>query len=106
MGSYRRDTGITSGRRSIDQKSFVTKILQIGENSLIEVETGTTGYHDTGAKTYIHIKNISNTHIELEGFGKKGNGGFKVIFRGDSELENIIEALKFITESLEKRINK
>lgn len=83
----------------------------LGANDL-EVEAGTNGYQGGdsghGCRTYFRIQNAGNTDIEIhilrDCFGD--TGGFEVILGGDSELETIIRALKFITKVLEDEISE
>lgn len=104
MGRTSSNSKIISHKRLIDGKTFPTKMRQIGEDTVIEVESGTTGYIDSDTKTYLRIQNLSDTDMTLTTFGKRGSDGFTLTFRGEDELTNIIEGLKFMTEILEKRL--
>ena len=90
---------------------------EITSANILSVEAGTTGYMggDTGhgGRTYFCIKNCGGTDIRVRlivngqpiGDGEHAeNGwidGFEVILGGDTELETIIRALKFIVKVLE-----
>lgn len=73
--------------------------------NILEVVAGTTGYKGGdsghGGRTYFSIKDLAGTDIRVKTIGSEGRGGFEVTLGGDSELETIIQALKFITEALE-----
>ena len=73
----------------------------VGAN-ILKVQAGTNGYKggDTGhgSRTFFSIYDVASTDMRVI----KHDNGFEVRLGGDSELETIIEALKFIVETLEK----
>lgn len=73
----------------------------VGAN-ILKVQAGTNGYKggDTGhgSRTFFGIYDVASTDMRVI----KHDNGFEVRLGGDSELETIIEALKFIVETLEK----
>ena len=79
----------------------------IGTNTLV-AEAGTTGYKGGdaghGGHTYFRIQDLGDTDMSIRNLtgSYKGNG-FEVVLRGDSELETIIRALRFIAEVLESK---
>lgn len=74
----------------------------------LEVEAGTTGYcggdSGHGCRTYIRIEDLAGTDIKVRKIesGREGNGGVEIVLGGDSELDTIILALKFILRVLKK----
>lgn len=72
------------------------------------VEAGTTGFMggDTGhgGRTYFRIQDEFGTDINVRALGdSKSGSGFEVILGGDSELETMIQALKFVAQILEEK---
>lgn len=96
---------IKEKRRRLDVGTEITTYSHIvyGANSL-EVEAGTTGLmggdSGHGGRTYFSVKDAGATDIEVRNF----SGGFEVTLGGDSELETIIRALRFITNVLDEMI--
>lgn len=83
---------------------------EITSANILEVEAGTTGYKGGdsghGGRTYFKIKDLGGTDITVNKISDKyGNGGFEVVLGGDTELQTMIEALKFITQVLEDGAN-
>lgn len=75
--------------------------------NMLEVEAGTTGLcggdSGHGGRTYFRIEDIGGTDITVNPIPAHiSNGGFEVILGGDSELNTIIEGLKFIVKVLEE----
>lgn len=73
--------------------------------NILMVTAGTTGYmggdSGHGGRTYFSIMDLAGTDIRVKTIGTEGRGGFEVMLGGDSELETMIQALKFITKALE-----
>lgn len=92
--------------RRIDGIDIPTYTREVCGANILDVEAGTNGYQggDTGhgSRTYFRITNCGGTDIQIRSYGHRGTDGFEVILGGDSELETIIRALKFITKVLEE----
>lgn len=84
------------------------KVLQCDFNScnILHVEAGTNGYHGGdgghGGVTYFSISNGGGTGWDIN----SGYDGFDVTLNGDTELSTIIQALRFIADTLESQTNK
>ncbi len=91
-----------------DGAKIITYSREVCGCNILEVEAGTNGYHGGdsghGSRTYFKIRDGACTDIEpnliFNRFGRYE--GFEVTLGGDSELETMIEALKFITKVLEE----
>lgn len=96
---------INENTKKVIGKEISTYSREIYNCNILEVEAGTTGYMggDTGhgGRTYFKIKDLGGTDIVARPLGRYGDEGFEVFLGGDSELETMIEALKFITKVLE-----
>lgn len=83
----------------------------IGAN-ILEVVAGTNGYQGGdsghGSRTYISIKDGACTDIMVKSIpeSNSSNGGVEIVLGGDSELETMIKALKFIVKVLEDQSNE
>lgn len=89
-----------------DGTEIVTYSREITSCNILEVEAGTTGYKggDTGhgSRTYFRITDLASTDMDINVQSRAGSGeGFEVELGGDTELQTMIEALKFITQVLE-----
>ena len=88
-----------------DGIEITTYSREIDNANILSVEAGTTGYEggDTGhgGRTYFKIENLGGTDIRVQPIGEDGWMGVEVFLGGDSEMETIIDALKFIVEVLE-----
>jgi len=91
--------------KEIDGHSVITYQRDIVDHNILEVEAGTNGYHGKpyeGGCTYFRIKDAGSTCMKINLIPNHYNAPeFEVILAGDSELDTIIEALKFITQALE-----
>ena len=96
---------ITEETRLVHGHEVSTYTREIVNCNILEVEAGTNGYQggDTGhgSRTYFRIHDLGGTDIEVHALGQYGDEGLEVSLGGDSELETIITALKFITRVLE-----
>lgn len=96
---------ITEKERSIDGTLITTYSREIYNANVLEVEAGTNGYKGGdsghGSRTYFRIENAGGTDIEARLIGAYGTDGIEVTLGGDTELETIITALKFIINVLE-----
>ena len=74
---------------------------------MLQVEAGSTckcgGDSDHGCRTYFRIEDVASTDMMINRISDRFGfvNGFEVILGGDSELDSIIEALKFIVDTLE-----
>lgn len=89
-----------------DGTEITTYTRAVISANILEVEAGTTGLmggdSGHGGRTYFRVEDIASTDMEIRSYGSKFNGsGFEVILGGDTELDTIIEALKFIVQALE-----
>ena len=93
--------GVKENCRTLyDGTEIITYTRDVVNASILEVEAGTTGYRggDTGhgGRTYFRIEDAGGTCMKI----KPGCGGFEVTLGGDSELDTMIRALKFIKKVL------
>lgn len=101
--------------KTIDGHEIKTKYQTFTLSNIIKATVGSTGYKggDTGhgGRTYFAIEDISSTDIRVlvknptpgKLYSNHGQcDGFECILGGDHELSTIINALKFITNELEK----
>lgn len=102
---------VKQNQRLLDDGTKITTYTRevLGANDL-EVEAGTNGYQggdsSHGCRTYFRIQNAGSTDIEIRSiYGRPDAEGLEVILGGDSELETIVRALKFITKVFEDEIN-
>ena len=89
-----------------DGTEITTYTREVISANILEVEAGTTGLmggnSSHGGRTYFRVEDMASTDMEIRSYGRKFNGnGFEVILGGDTELDTIIEALKFIVQALE-----
>lgn len=95
---------ITEKERNVDGTTITTFSREIFNANVLEVEAGTNGYQGGdsghGSRTYFRIENAGGTDIEARLIGPYGTDGIEISLGGDSELETIITALKFITKVL------
>ena len=96
---------ISEGTRLVHGREVSTYAREIVSCNVLEVEAGTNGYQGGdaghGSRTYFRIHDLGGTDIEIHVLGRYGDEGLEVSLGGDSELETIITALKFITNVLE-----
>lgn len=88
---------------------------EIFNANILEVEAGSTGYcggdSGHGARHYIRLKDLGGTDIRVK-IGDKEfdeldkDKGIEIILGGDTELDTIITALKFVTKVLEDAANE
>ena len=94
--------------RNIDGTTINTWERDVISCNLLSVEAGTNGYKGGdsghGSRTYFRIQDEGGTDIEVKPTHNRWGAvdGFEVMLGGDTELETIIEALKFITHVLEE----
>ena len=103
---------VEENRITLPDGEIVTTYSRIVENgNMIWAEAGTTGYvgdaTNSAGRTYFRIENDLGTNLRIRVLAndqmieEKGADGFEVILSGDTELETIIRALKFIVKVLE-----
>ena len=74
--------------------------------NILEAEAGTNGLQggDTGhgCRTYIRLQDAGSTDMTVHTYRDKyGSEGVEIILGGDTELQTIVGALKFIAKTLE-----
>lgn len=95
--------------RKVDGVIFPTWERDVVSCNILSVEAGTTGPQGGdsghGCRTYFSIKDEACTDMEVNPtYDKWGNrNGFEVALGGDTELETMKEALKFILHVLEEQ---
>jgi hypothetical protein len=98
---------IINNEREVNGKTIDTFKREIYNANILEVEAGTNGYQggDTGhgSRTYIRIQDMGATdisvHVTHDQFGCED--GVVISLGGDSELNTMIEALRFILKVLD-----
>lgn len=100
---------IKSKTKNIYGVEFNTWQREIIDANMLEVEAGTTGYcggdSGHGGRTYLQIKNLASTDINVNIIGSEYDcEGFEIILGGDSELSTFIEALEFALQVLKEEI--
>lgn len=82
----------------------------VGLRNTLQVEAGTTGLvkdKEGSARTYFRICDYENSSINVRKITDgKGHYGFEMSLTGNSELESVIRALKFITKVLEDEMQE
>lgn len=102
---------VKQNQRLLDDGTKITTYTrEVLSANALEVEAGTNGYHGGdsghGCRTYFRIQNAGSTDIEIRSiYGRPDAEGLEVILGGDSELDTIVCALKFITKVFEDEIN-
>lgn len=94
-------------RTLFDGKTVTTYTRDVYNCNVLEAEARTTGYQGGdsghGGRTYFRIEDQAATNIRVRLLSDNiGTTGFEVVLGGDSELETMICALKFITKVLEE----
>lgn len=91
--------------RDVGNVAITTYKRDVVMANIIEVEAGTNGYcggdSGHGSRTYFRIQDKGSTDINATAL----DGGIEITLGGDSELESIIEALKFVVIVLEDMAN-
>ena len=104
MYDYER---VKSSSRSIDGIRFKTKKREFISCNSFLAEAGTTGYKGGdsghGARTFFSIKDTCCSDIYTNIVEAECGTGFEVRINGDTELDTVIEALKFIVQVLEEQ---
>lgn len=83
----------------------------MGANGL-DVVAGTNGYKGGdaghGSRTYVSIKDAFGSDIMVKAIPESDetNGGVEIVLGGDSELNTMIKALKFVVKVLEDQSNE
>ena len=94
--------------RRIDGHKVTTWGREITSANILEVEAGTNGYQGGdsghGSRTFLRIKDLAGTdlrcHVKMGGF-LGGADEIKLVLGGDTELETIKEALRWMLSILE-----
>lgn len=97
--------------RLVDGETVETKKKMFTGCNMFEVEVGTTGYQGGdsghGCRTFISFSDAGGTDMSVEKIDEEyGNGSVILTFGGDSELSQLIKALKFVRKHLKKQIQK
>ncbi|WP_086347993.1 hypothetical protein [Candidatus Enterococcus clewellii] len=103
---------LSSSRKNVNGKQVSTKVLEITNANILQVEVGTTGYRggDTGhgGRTYFAIRDLAATDLEAD--VKKDVYGtvsaVEIELGGDTELETFIEGLEFAVKVLKEQSGK
>lgn len=94
-----------------DGTVVIGKKTEVSSANILEVEAGTTGFmggdSSHGCRTYFTIRDLASTDMNIKVLADNDNdrGGFEVELGGDTELDTIVDALKFITTVLELEID-
>ena len=93
-----------------DGTKITTYAREIHNCNVLSVEAGTTGYmggdSGHGSRTYFRIKDECSTDMRARvSEDKFGSEIVEVFLGGDTELETIITALRFIAKTLEDQKN-
>lgn len=94
------ESEVTRGKVKVNGVTLKTYKKQIDSANSIEVEVGTTGYmggdSGHGGRTYLRIKDVTSTDLTCRlPSGAEHHGGVELLLGGDSELDTLIEALRF-----------
>jgi hypothetical protein len=103
---------LNSSSKNVNGKLISTKVLEITNANILQVEVGTNGYQggDTGhgGRTYFAVRNLAAT--DLEAVVKKDAYGavsaVEIELGGDTELETFIEGLEFAVKVLKEQSRK
>lgn len=100
------NNNVKQGTRLIDGRMIKTKKMFIEDINVLEVEAGTNGFQGGdsghGSRTFFKICDRASTDIRVRRCASRfGEEGLEVVLGGDAELRTIIQALKFITDTLE-----
>ena len=104
--SYSRE--ITLGERTVNGEVVQTETTEFVSANILEAECATTGYcggdSGHGGRTYIRLKNLGGTDIK---YRINGSGTceeeLEIMLGGDTELSTIIEAFRWIADTLERQ---
>ena len=96
------------GDREVDGKMVTTWSRDVVSCNILEVEAGTNGYHggdtDHGSRTYLRIKDQGCTDIHCtvkrNSYDDRANE-IEISLGGDTELETMKEALRWMLSILE-----
>ena len=70
-------------------------------NTVLRVTAGTNGFSGSGSKTFIRIEDIRGN--DLKAVLTDDATGIELLLIGESELEAIVEGLRFIAEEIEEQ---
>ena len=90
----------------IDRYPVTIYKKEITSCNILEVAAGTNGYQGGdgghGSRTFIRFKDLGSTSLYVNKLGDYPDcGGVELVLAGDTELETIIEAFKFVVKVLE-----
>ena len=90
----------------VDGYTFPIYKREIVSANVLEVVAGTNGYHDGdsghGCRTFIRIKDVDSTDIKVKVLERYGDTeGVEIVLGGDTELNTIIKAFRYIADVLE-----
>lgn len=90
----------------VDEHEFPIYKKEITSANILEAVAGTTGFRGgdsgNGCRTFIRIKDLGSTDIRIKKTDSYDEG-VEIILGGDSELNTIIDAFRFIADVLEKQ---
>lgn len=98
---------VVKSRKRIHDKIIPTYRTEIISANVLEVEAGSTGYcggdSGHGGRTYFRICDLASTDMHTKIIRDDHNSqiGFEVSLGGDTELDTMIDSLKFILSVLE-----
>ena len=70
-------------------------------NTVLRVTAGTNGFSGSGSKTFIRIEDMRGNDLKAVPTGDAT--GIELLLNGESELEAIVEGLRFIAEEIEEQ---
>ncbi len=96
----------------VDGVLLETEIRQFTSANILEAEVGSTGLmggdSGHGGRTYIRIEDKGGSDIKVHSLpiwpDYRGNGGVVIELGGDTEQLTIIDALRFIADTLESNL--
>ena len=94
-------------KRTVNGYEVNTKTKRFTRANMIEVEAGTNGYHGGdsghGSRAYIRVTDLGGSDIK---FVMDSEKSLVMEIGGDSEIETIICAMRFIVNHLSYQIRK
>ena len=70
-------------------------------NTVLRVTAGTNGFNGSGSRTFIRIEDIRGD--DLKSMLTSDAAGIELLLCGESELEAIVEGLRFVIETIEEQ---
>lgn len=105
----KKEKSMENNTVTLDDGITINTVIEETEDNfnVLQVEAGSTGKcggdSGHGCRTYFRIEDVASTDMTINKIADRFGfvSGFEVILGGDSELDSIIEALKFIVDALE-----